>query len=138
MWSIFGARSIFSLGTSKNDPLWFRWTVVGDEGIFFHFFLEMARFQFHIRPCPHVSPGALVAAGRHTVRRQRRSSSQDGRGGSAGIGSAAARLEACDGMCFRCRLVMNICMSHNIGTAVILMWSIFGTGSIFSPKSEPE
>ena len=41
-------------------------------------------------------------------------------------------------ICSRSWFVMNICMSHNVGMAVIYMTPIIRKYSIFIPKSEPE
>ena len=41
----------------KNDSLWFRWTVVGDEGIFFFiFFLKWRASSFTSGPVPTCPP----------------------------------------------------------------------------------
>ena len=109
------------------------------SGIFYFVFIfKISSFRCSPRPYAHLCAGARAAVGPRAKRCKRRGGRP---GGAASTGGGFGPIHVTAGLnaiCSRSWFVMNICMSHNVGMAVIYMKPIIRKYSIFCPKSEPE
>ena len=109
------------------------------SGIFYFVFIfKFSSFRCSPRPYAHLCAGARAAVGPRAKRCERRGGRP---GGAASAGGGFGPIHVTAGLyviCPRSWFVMNICMSHNVGMAVIYVTPIIRKCSIFSPKSEPE
>ena len=109
-----------------------------ERDFLFYFYFKFSSFRCSPRPYAHLCAGARAAVGPRAKRCKRRGG-RPGGAASAGGGFGPIHVTAgLNAICSRSWFVMNICMSHNVGMAVIYMTPIIRKYSIFSPKSEPE